>query len=109
MKTALALKDIPQDVRKKLNLTNLKSLTGAILVRDRTHRLYQGIWQLVKAHLEWKRKNGYCGGLPACMTFTVDGATCKACKKAMKNPKHSNRRSAYGLMRMEQRKEASET
>ena len=40
------------------------------------------------------------------MTYTGDGSTCKACKKAQNNPQRKNRRSEYGML-SKRRKDAT--
>jgi hypothetical protein len=93
------IKSLPASVRRKMNLTDLKVLTGAVLIQDRIAQHFV-LSARSEAHLtKFKREHGYCGGQAACMTYTGDGHTCGGCLKAQNNPRRrKNKRSEYGLL-----------
>lgn len=93
------IKSLPASVRRKMNLTDLKVLTGAVLIQDRIAQHFVTAARSEKGLTEFKREHGYCGGQAACMTYTGDGSTCGNCLTAGNNPhRRKNKRSEYGLL-----------
>lgn len=99
---------LPPTTRKKLNLTDFKSLTGAMLVKDRIEQHYDFVYQSEARLRKWKRTQGYCGGRPYCLTLTGPKEFyCDACKKEMARISRGEtrriKRSEYGRIRAKER------
>ena len=59
----------------------------------------------LKSLNRWKNSLNICTGSMTCMVTVQEGKTCTACRKMKNQPKHHNRRSEYGSIRMKQRAE----
>ncbi len=101
---------IPQTTRKKLNLSDLKVLSGALLVKDRIEQFYDSTYQAEARLRKWKRSEGYCGGRPYCMTLTgPDHFYCKSClaekARLLRGEGRKNKRSDYGSIRLKEKQQ----
>lgn len=105
-----AIGQIPKAMRRKLNLTDLKVLTGALLIRDRIEAHFDQVYQSEKALRLFKLRHGYCTGRPFCMTHMGDSlnSICNACLRSAQNPKRSNQHSEYGMLQLQKRKAEKE-
>ena len=99
------IKQLPKSTLKKMNLLDLKSITGAVLIHDRIASFYDACYRHEAALRKFKVENGYCGGRTYCMHYTNDGSVCKSCSAEMRNPKRHNKHSEYGEMQVRQRRE----
>lgn len=100
------IKRLPASTRRKMNLIDLKAITGAVLIQDRIAQHFVLEARSRYSVTQFKREHGYCGGFVTCMTYTGNGSTCKNCLVNHANPKHKNTRSEYGLL-SKQRKDAA--
>jgi hypothetical protein len=89
---------LPASVRKTMNLTDLKVLTGAVLIQDRIAQHFVLEAKSRAGVTAFKRDHGYCGGFVTCMTYTSDGSTCNRCLQGQQNPTRKNKRSEYGTL-----------
>jgi hypothetical protein len=100
---------LPKKTLQKLNLGDLKSIAGAVLVRDRIEQYFDACYRHEAALRKFKSENGYCGGRPYCMTFTKDGSPCDACAKERARMARGDTRrtkhSEYGLLQIKKRRE----
>lgn len=87
-------------------MPRLTAVVGLLLVKEQIRRHYAQVAQLDRQLTDFKRKHGYCGGRPFCMTVTgPEVHSCKACLKANANPKYAKQISEYGRMRRKEREE----
>lgn len=102
---------LPQVTRRKLNVTDLKEVTGMILIKDRVQQYYSEDAHKRTTLRRFKRANGYCGGDVWCLAFTgPDKSLCPTCHKHMQNlrngvVKYKRGVSAYGQLRKRERAE----
>jgi len=108
--TALALFErLPPATRRKLALTEVRALTGAITIKDRIHAYFAQDAQARKVLRHYKREHGYCGGLPWCLAYTGEEASmCSSCLQDARNQRagvtrYKRRKSAYGTIRETER------
>lgn len=102
------MKNLPASARRKLNLGDLKVLTGAVLIRDRIEQHFDQCYRSEAGLRKFKVEHGYCGGRSTCMAHTGDGRICGDCYVAMNRPnKRKNGHSEYGLLQLKKRREVA--
>jgi hypothetical protein len=101
---------VPPAVRQKLNLRELKALSGALLVKDRIQQYFLICARHQSALQVWKVKEGYCGGAPTCLVYLGPDAKFKMCASCRKNKlrwtrgeTRKNKRSEYGTIRVKEK------
>jgi hypothetical protein len=115
---------LPQHVRRGLRISHLKAATGMILIKDRVQTYFQEVARMETALRRFKREHGYCGGRPQCLAFVgalEDGpetkqqqrpTICPRCQKEQDRIRRGDTKkitpSAYGMMRLKERKEERE-
>ncbi len=97
---------VPQSVRQKLNLGELKALSGALLVKDRIQQFFMNCARQQSALQAWKVREGYCGGAPTCLVYLGPNSKFKMCSSCRKNKvrwtrgeTRKNKHSEYGAIR----------
>lgn len=114
--TAISMfEQLPEQTRKKLNLVDLEAITGAVLIKDRIYGFYQRAAKEETQVRRFKRSHGYCGGRIYCLAYVgKEGETlCRQCKRELAAQRggegRKNNRSAYGRMRLEERRQLRES
>jgi hypothetical protein len=110
--TAMVLFEaLPAQTRRKLNLREIKSITGMVLIKDRVQSHFHEIAMREATLRKFKRAHGYCGGRPFCLAFTGEDNLCPVCLTEQRNlaagvTRYKRNPSAYGTIRAKERKEA---
>jgi hypothetical protein len=101
---------VPASVRQKLNLGELKALSGALLVKDRIQQFFINCARHQSALQAWKVREGYCGGAPTCLVYLGPDSKFKMCTSCRKNKvrwtrgeTRKNKRSEYGTIRVKEK------
>jgi hypothetical protein len=112
--TALAMFELlPQRALKRLKLTDLSTITGAILIKDRISTYFKNAAREETEVRRYKRTQGYCGGYVACLAFVgMNQSMCTECarvarehaKRQRNGTSRTTRQSEYGRMRAEERR-----
>lgn len=79
--TAMVLfEGLPAKTRRKLNMGEIKSITGMVLIKDRVQQHFHSIAMQEATLRKFKRAHGYCGGRPFCLAWTgSEQNLCSTC------------------------------
>lgn len=102
---------LPKSTLRRLNLLDLKSIAGAVLIQDRIEQFYDACYRHEAALRKFKADNEYCAGRPYCLVRVGEaGGTCEACRleaaRIRRGETRKVNRSEYGAMMLKKRREA---
>jgi hypothetical protein len=93
----------------QMKIAKLGEVIAQARVMDRIRAAYQARSHIDMELKRFKRKHGYCGGGPSCMTYTGQNVEmCSPCRKAIRNPRYKRKPTEYGKLRSKEREEARE-